>query len=510
MNNTIIFSSSQIELSEHKTYIELSSRLCWYGYPNANGVLLPIEGAEEKAATLVNQPVVAFYKKDFLGRDDLGGHEMSIDKNGQAKFGTENIGVNISVEVRNDDVVINGEVINTPCLFAVRRVWKRNKNVVNAIKRLYAEGKLSSSWEVIVSEFVFKNGIKELVDYTFEADALLGSAVCPAFSCAKTFDISEYQLEEMAIAEALANDINITLKEQEDNNLAKVNKNEKDIETSTNVGTEENDTPVVTESNVSTSTVDTEDSMEKSKQDDEDNEKDKSSAETSELTEWDLRRAIEKACRLKTDRCCWVFYHFPTTRTVWVQYEGRKSELDYMIFTYEVEGDVVTVSEPQEGKLAVNISEINSIIAAKDLEISQKNETLIKANEKIVELQAEVSSLLPYKESCEKAERERIEAEISEKRTELSIKMAKSKLFTDEELESSEIKALIDRVDETAIRNIMADKLMANLSNEDTNTVETSETQVSEAQSNISKANIDSDYSDMSFSELMEVYTNKK
>ena len=51
--NTLVFSSADIELSEFSTYIELRSRLCWYGYPNANGVILPVDGAEEKAQTLV-------------------------------------------------------------------------------------------------------------------------------------------------------------------------------------------------------------------------------------------------------------------------------------------------------------------------------------------------------------------------------------------------------------------------------------------------------------------------
>lgn len=31
-------SSNVIELSEHKTYIELTRRLCYYDYPNLNGV----------------------------------------------------------------------------------------------------------------------------------------------------------------------------------------------------------------------------------------------------------------------------------------------------------------------------------------------------------------------------------------------------------------------------------------------------------------------------------------
>ena len=56
-------SSNVIELSEHKTYIELTRRLCYYDYPNLNGVQLNSDTAEEKAQSLLMQPVVAKYKR---------------------------------------------------------------------------------------------------------------------------------------------------------------------------------------------------------------------------------------------------------------------------------------------------------------------------------------------------------------------------------------------------------------------------------------------------------------
>lgn len=71
-------SSNVIELSEHKTYIELTRRLCYYDYPNLNGVQLNSDTAEEKAQSLLMQPVVAKYKR-IRNKDDLGGHECSVD-----------------------------------------------------------------------------------------------------------------------------------------------------------------------------------------------------------------------------------------------------------------------------------------------------------------------------------------------------------------------------------------------------------------------------------------------
>ena len=121
-----------------------------------------------------------------------------------------------------------------------------------------------------------------------------------------------------------------------------------------------------------------------------------------------------------------------------------------------------------------------------------------------------MANLTPFKESCEKAERERIEAEIAEKKKELSAKMVKSKLFTTEELESSEIKALIDNADETAIKNMMADRLMASLVDDDTGDANIkTDIETSEVVGTSVKANIDSDYSELSLSELMEMYSKR-
>ena len=55
----IILASEVVEISESKTYLELTSRICYYDDTNANGVLLPSENAEDKAQTLVNMPVPA-------------------------------------------------------------------------------------------------------------------------------------------------------------------------------------------------------------------------------------------------------------------------------------------------------------------------------------------------------------------------------------------------------------------------------------------------------------------
>lgn len=199
--NIYEISSDVMELSEHKTYIELTRRLCYYDYPNANGVQLNSDTAEEKAQSLLMQPVVAKYKK-IANKDDLGGHECSVDSKGNVTFGTIPIGVNVSVEVKKDTVNINDIPVETPCLFAVSRIWKRNKNVCSAIKRLFAEKKLHSSWEIIAEKTEYKDNVKILTDYVFEADALLGSATKPAYGdCAATLCVAS-----TVLANAIADD----------------------------------------------------------------------------------------------------------------------------------------------------------------------------------------------------------------------------------------------------------------------------------------------------------------
>lgn len=65
-----------------------------------------------------------------------------------------------------------------------------------------------------------------------------------------------------------------------------------------------------------------------------------------------------------------VSYWFPEDHTVWFKPGDVESSLDYKLFTYEVENDEVTVSDPTDVKLTVAISDVNSEIASKDEKIA--------------------------------------------------------------------------------------------------------------------------------------------
>lgn len=453
-------SSNVIELSEHKTYIELTRRLCYYDYPNLNGVQLNSDTAEERAQTLLMQPVVAKYKK-FQNKDDLGGHECSVDSKGNVTFGTVPIGVNVSVEIKKDTVSINDNAVETPCLFATSRIWTRNKNVCSAIKRLFTEGKLHSSWEILSEKVEYTDNVKILKDYVFEADALLGSTSNPAYGeCATTLCVASTDDPELLLSEAIANDFNIENSETKEDKTLDIKENESIATSETeNVNTITNEVTETSETEVNTENKET-------------NIENSETVEVSTLTDRDIRCKIEKLCRDKL-RYCWVAFMFPAENYVLVEYDGRESELEYMKFTYAVNGDDVTISEPEKVRLAVSVANINS-------EISEKNDVIIKANEKITSLKAEVENLAKYKEMFEKAELEKAEKELAEKQENLKKYAVKSGYITLDEVETSEeIKKLIDAVDENGIKAIIVDRLMAQ-KNDTVNTSEVAETKTTE------------------------------
>lgn len=491
-NDKLFISSKTVELSETSTYLTLKNRLCYYGEANLNNVCLPVDGALEKAETLVNMPVVAKYKLDANGNPDLGGHEMSVNPvTNEVKFGTENVGVHTSVEIKEDTVKVNGVLKTLPCLFADIRIWTRNKNVVAAVKRLFEEGKLTNSWEILVSSYKFDNGIKTLDDYQFEATALLGSAVTPAYDgCASTLSVASADEDpEIIIAEALAKDIASRTEEDEMNKEPKETVEAEQLE---HVGEEPEET--VAETGTEGAEVVEEPTA--------DTKPETSEEEVASLTEWDLRSRIKKAAEEKIRGWVWVSYHMPAEATVWCEYEYRESELDYVMFTYEVIDDAVVLSEPTYVKLTVTIKDVNSAIA-------EKTDALLEANETINSLKDEVASLTKYKDMYEQQEAEKEAAEKSAKKDALISYAMKSKLISESELtENAEIAKMIDEVDEAGIKNLIAERFMDSLDNA------TPEVEVSSAAKNPQsvRVGIEDDDEPASYNDLLNAYfaTKKK
>lgn len=497
----ICLASKTIDISEHENYIELTNKLCYYDDKNLNNVMLPYKGVEEDAkrmaSTLINMPLQAKYKK-IRGLDDLGGHELSIDKAGGVVWGTASIGTHTNAWIGEPEEVItvSGEKKILPCLYATARVWKRNSNIISAIKRLFSSsGGLNSSWEISTNSYEYSNGVKKLTDYEFLGNTCLGSQVTPAYSgTSKTITMSSELLDsELMIAEALTLDLN------SENDAFDINKNlekeddilDKDNITLSSEVTEEvkiseqnSETEIPTEE-VSTSVEEKKtpeyETSETKKDNNETGQLEQNSVvtetEVSALTERDLRRRIEMACNEKIgdNSWCYITFWFPNDKIVWCEYGGRKSQLDFMKFTYEVDGDTVNVSTGEKVTLTVEPTKINEVIAELEADIATKADAIIKSGEEITKLNATISELTPFKDKFEKAEQERIEAELKEKKDTLISSITKSGHITKEEIESSEeLKGFVDALDEKSLKAVLADRYIASLSE---NTTEVSETE---------------------------------
>ena len=511
---TICLSSKTIDIAENDLYLELTNRMCYFDDKNLNNVLLPYKGVEEKALecakSLINMPVQAKYKK-IAGKDDLGSHEMHINPDGEVVFDTESIGTHVDVWIEETEVTtVSGEVKKLPCLYAKKRIWKRNKNFINAIKRLYeSESGLGSSWEIQTLEYTFKDGVKTLTDYVFLSDCLLGSTTTPAYNgTSKAISLSSLTEQELMVAEALSQDIisqgldknnqekeenilkkdeNITL--SDDENVDEATKTaEVTVEESTDTKTSENTTE--TENSEDTS-------KEKDKDDDDNDDKDddnevennedgeckkkKASAstkstETSALTSYDLHRKLSEECRKKVDDWCWVAYLFPEERVVWCAYDGD-SELDYLKFTYTVENDEVSVSDPIKVTLTVSVKDINSTISEYEKTIAKKDDLIVKASSEITSLKSENTELSQYKEKFTKMEQEKVDAELAQKKEDLIASVIKSGQITREEIEASEeFSGYVDNLDKKSLMAIVGERLSASVDSKTEDNVETSET----------------------------------
>ena len=468
--DVIVFSSKIVEISEHKNYLELTNRLCYYDDKNLNNVLLPYKDVEELALeyanTLVNMPVQAKYKR-IKNLDDLGGHE-AFQVGSELVFNTDSIGTHTEVYIENSEVTtVNGETKELPCLYAKCRIWKRHKNIIAAIKRLFntKEG-LNTSWEIEVSEYEFANGVKKLINYEFIGNTFLGSTTTPAYKgTSKTISLSSVSNQELMIAEALATDI---VSDNDDMDLEITTKNEEETMSKTNKVDLQN-TETSTANEVELKSIDG---------DNVDNE-----LEISALTDKDIRKKLTIACREKFGDCCWLTKVFPEEKVCWCDYDCEK-ETDYLSFSYEINDEDITVSEPTKLSFAVSLKEVNSAIA-------QRDESLLKANEKIQELESEISELKPFKEKLEEIIAQKAEEEKKEKQKELLAYALKSNFITNEEIDSenSEIAQMISELNKDGIDKIIVDRLMSSLETKE-KVIETSS--VEESKKSINLYNDDS------------------
>lgn len=498
--------SSQVYLAEDNSnpdsYIA-KFIICDFGR-NKNGVSLNRDGIEDWLATLKNKPLVGKIKMKYDGTYDFTGHNMKlvnkIDEDGnkyqEVEFDTDAFGTffDVSIETINDQ-----EVIVASC-----EIWKRFTKACEIIVSRIKDGTLHTSWEIAIEKShqgIIDGLMTKIIDVgRFIGHCLLGKQVSPAYDSSGLLEIASTNYD-VEFAEALSQDIisqglDKNNQEKEENILEKdenitLSSEENVEETNTDeVSTNENtDTENVEESNGTESSEET--NKEKDDEDKEniDNKEDidddseckkkKSSAstETSSLTAFDLRMKINQACREKVRDWCWVSFMFPEEHVVWCEYDEAESELDYLKFTYSVENDDVTVSDPEKVKLSVIPSQINSTVSEYEKTIAEKDDLIVKASSEITSLKSENTELSQYKEKFTQMEQEKMAAELAQKKEDLIASVCKSGQITREEIEASEeFSGYVDNLDKKSLMAIVGERLSASVDSKTENNVETSET----------------------------------
>lgn len=462
--------SSTIELSEdeeNSQFLTLVNRICYYDEPNLNSVLLPSDTAEECAQSLIDMPVYAKCRTNADGEPTFGSHEVALDADGELFFDTTPIGVHTAVEIKDDTVDVNGKLETLPCLFATQKIWKRNKNAVAAIKRLFAEGKLHNSWEIASYEYSFADGVKTITGYEFEGNTFLGYEFAdPAYGKdAKVVSLS--QTDELMVAEALSRDL-IDQKSSKEDETLKKNKTSAQVEPQVDPqAVDPQVTEPVVEPAQATPVEPTVEPAQAEPQNIEPAQAEPAEPQPEEpktvseqqpeepqgepvvasLTDWDIQRKIDQGARDLIDGWYWVAYLFPEEHKALLRVEGG-DELSYTQVSYVVnDDDTVTVSDPVDVKLSVSVSEINS-------KVTELTDTIASLNQKVNDLTAEVETLTPYREAAQKAEHDAAEAK-------LRAYAENSKQFTEEELQSEEMTKIFSELDESALKMMIADRVVS-------------------------------------------------
>ena len=484
MENITLYSSDVIlcEKEDHPDSYFAKFIICDFSR-NGNGISLDRDTAENWISTLKNKPLVGKIQMKYDGSYDFTGHNMKKvikqDKEGN-KY--ETVEFDTSAFGSFTDVYIE-EIDDTEYIVAECEIWKRFTKACEIILSRIEDSTLHTSWEITVEKSKKKlvNGLmtKVIEVGRFIGHCLLGDSVAPAYDCSGMVEIASTNYEDVELSTALSQDLignGLDIPEAKEENMAKTQEvaEEKviDIPTETSEEKVEETTPVAEVDENENSEC--KDKKEKSEEEKETSE----NVESSALTVWDLRKKINEECR-KTYRWFWINFMFPTESYVLGKTdEEDENELDYVKFTYSVgEDGVVAVGEPEKVTLSVSVAEVNTKIAEKD-------EAIVQANAEIQTLKAENETLISFKERCEKEDAENAKNEIAEKQNSLRQYALDSKQITKAELETDEFKTIISELNETKLKSIVADRVVASLSKKEK--IETSEVKEDTPKANLS------------------------
>ncbi|OSA92835.1 UNVERIFIED_ORG: hypothetical protein B2H93_13490 [Clostridium botulinum] len=450
MENIVLYSNNIIEISESQddSYLNVKFIICNFE-PNKNNVMLNRETIDNWLKTLVMKPLVGRIKLNKDNELDFTSHEAKkvhkfINGNLESslKFGTEAFGTFEAVQIETID--------NIEYITANARVWKRFENCCNIIQERFDNNEpLNTSWEISIIDSVIETvnskQIKVINDGIFIGHALLSKYTSPAYDCSGMLEVAEEQHDEFA--EAFLQDLNDINKIKNQTEQSVDNKLKEKEGGHENIMADEN-----------------------------------KNIEISSLTMGDLYSKVGKAIRKSTDEDKWYYisYLYPIDFKA-IAHSYDDDETKYVEFTYSVsEEGTVSITGKKEVEMVfipkseneTIVSELQTSLSTKETELSTKVDEIVKLGETIKDLETTISEkdtliseLTPYKEQIEKAEEEKQEAKKEEKKKELSEMLVSSKYFTSEEIETSEeIKNAISELNESVLKNMIADKVIAEAS----------------------------------------------
>ena len=458
------------EITEHPDHYLAKFVICDFSV-NGNQVALNRDTIESWMSTLVGNPLVGKLVVAPKGELDFSGHNMKVvtrkDDDGNeyktAEFDTDAFGSFQSVGIEKID--------DTDFIVASCKIWKRYPKACATILRRIESGTLNTSWEIDVLKahkgIVGGRMAKIIDDGVFTAHCLLGANVEPAYKCSKLLEVAETDFG-LELANAYIEDTkeisNIESNEKEAKNL-ELNKdketqtaqveNPTETEQAEQTATESTTKPTTpAEPDVQTSEegsetpppTEPETSTEPAGEPEPE-----STTETSSLTGRDLYMKLEDAVS-KISSDYYMTDMFPEDHTIWCKKWGYMNELDYIMFPYTVEGDEVSLGEPQNITLTVSVSQVNT-------KIDELNKTVASLNTELQSAKDEIAELTPYKEQAEKAAAEKAEAELAQKKKNLRQYAISSKMITEAELTGEgEFASMIENLDEAGINGVIASR----------------------------------------------------
>lgn len=131
--------------------------------------------------------------------------------------------------------------------------------------------------------------------------------------------------------------------------------------------------------------------------------------------------------------------------------------------SYEIKDNQVSVSGCEDEHIIAMIGDVNNAFSSLADQLAKANDALEKANSLVNDLNAEIASLKPFKEEHDRAEAEKVAAELQAKRDAVRDMFIRSERVSEDELGTESFRKIIEDADMAAAKSIVADRFMASM-----------------------------------------------